>query len=103
MLFKTRPYLLGKNRENLWYIINLETGAKMEMYYCKVGAKGWPDEITANDVIRAKERDNKDITALYNKQKKGLITGEEMLKHKEEVEKFLKSDEFQTEIKNMEI
>lgn len=102
MVFEQEKFLLGKNSADYWYIINLSTGAKVEYDFCGEGiARMWLDEITENDITRAKQRENLDISFLYQRQKEGLITEEEYQKHYKEAKTFISSEESRYPLKKV--
>lgn len=87
MLFEEQKMLVSKNSDNFWYVINLKTGFKFvfEIFSCK--ARGCADEISENDIKRAKDEDDIDISNILNSY--GNIDEE-----KEKIGEFLKSPRF---------
>ena len=80
-----KKIIYDKNTDGTDYLINLNNGAKYELYFIGTKCVLCGDEITKNDVIRASQNDRVDIKNLLTKK----VNEDEMKNFKKLLEKFL--------------
>lgn len=86
-------YILGRNRDGYYYVIDLKIGAKVEFnLFSSTNIFPWRDSISNSDVIRAKEYDNRDISFLLKQEEK--VTEKQFYEFKEKIIKVVDSPEF---------
>ncbi len=88
MYYEDFKMILNINSIGIWYVIDIDTGYKVEFSIIREEAYCWKDQIRKSDIRRARE-DKIDISKLQYDSSK--YSGKEENKIREKIEMFLKS------------
>ena len=83
-----KEIIYDKNSDGTYYLININNGAKYELYFTTTNCVLCGDEVTENDVKRAKQNDRVDISHLLTKK----TNDEEMMTFKKKIEDYLQKN-----------